>query len=40
MWRPYFPDKDTGETLTIKNWFADGQYQVDKFHFADGSANY
>ncbi|MBF0120953.1 MAG: hypothetical protein HQK79_19155, partial [Desulfobacterales bacterium] len=29
--------KDTGETLTIKNWFADGQYQVDKFLFADGA---
>jgi Ca2+-binding RTX toxin-like protein len=29
--------KDTGETLTIKNWFVDLQYQVDKFHFADNS---
>ena len=28
--------KDTGETLTIKNWFVDAQYRVDKFHFADG----
>lgn len=29
--------KDTGETLTIKNWFTSGVYQVDKFQFSDGT---
>jgi Ca2+-binding RTX toxin-like protein len=30
--------KDTGETLTIKNWFAHEYYQVDRFAYADGTA--
>ncbi|HOG16695.1 MAG TPA: calcium-binding protein [Syntrophales bacterium] len=29
--------KDTGETLTIKNWFAHDFYKVEKFRFADGT---
>ncbi|MBF0121192.1 MAG: hypothetical protein HQK79_20355, partial [Desulfobacterales bacterium] len=29
--------KETGETLTIKNWFANNRYQVDRFQFADGT---
>jgi len=29
--------KDTGETLTIKNWFTNNFYKVEKFRFADGS---
>jgi Ca2+-binding RTX toxin-like protein len=28
--------KDTGETLTIKNWFSDNQYRVDSFLFSGG----
>ena len=28
--------KSTGETLRIKNWFTDNQYQIESFQFADG----
>ena len=32
-----FTNKTTGETLTIKNWFADDAYKVETIQFSDGS---
>ena len=33
-----FINKETGESLTISNWFKDDVYKIEKFQFADGSS--